>query len=58
MKAGEIIVHIKIFFDFFKSEEKHAIKLLIVPIIAIGLNVEPKVRIAPILKHISPNVVV
>ena len=53
-----MIVHIKIFFDFFKSEEKHAIKLMIVPIRAIGLNVEPKVRIAPILKHISPNVVV
>jgi len=53
-----MIVHIKIFFDFFKSEEKHAIKLIIVPIRPIGLNVETKVRISPILKHIFPNVVV
>lgn len=53
-----MIVHITIIFDFFKSEEKQAVKLMTVPISPIGLNVEPRVRVAPILKHISPNVVV
>ena len=53
-----MIVHIKIFFDFFKSEEKHATKLMTVPIRPIGFSVEKIVRVAPILRHIFPNVVI
>ena len=53
-----MIVQIKIFFDFFKSVEKHLIKFIIVPMSPIGLKVDTNVRISPILKQISPKAVV
>ena len=58
IKIGETIVHIIIFLELLRSVAKQAIKLIIVPINPIGLKVETNVRIAPVLKKISPNWVV
>ena len=58
IKIGEATVQIKAVFDFFKSVEKHSKKLIIIPMIPIGLIVDTIVKISPILKQISPKVVV